>query len=277
MRLVAGRPVTRSHYEAVADVKTGFQVGDRVRIRRHEYTVVGLTSRMVSSGGDPMLFVTLKDAQEVQFLKDNDAIVGDRERLAANPQLNRPGVPGLLSAVEADRFSNHNVNAVLVRVAPGTDARLVADSILRWKHLQAYTRADMEQILVAKLIATSAKQIGLFLVILTVVSTAIVALTVYTMTMSKIKEIAVLKLIGAKNRVIVAMILQQALGLGVIGFVIGKTVATFWAPIFPKYVLLEMSDAGRAFVITMVICTLASILAIRAALRVSPATAIGGG
>jgi len=277
MRLVAGRPVTRSHYEAVADVKTGFQVGDKVRIRRHEYTVVGLTSRMVSSGGDPMLFISLRDAQEVQFLKDNDAIVGDRERLAANPQLNRPGVPGFLSAVEADRFSNHNVNAVLVRVAPGADVRLVADSIVRWKHLQAYTRADMEQILVAKLIATSAKQIGLFLVILTVVSTAIVALTVFTMTMGKIKEIAVLKLIGAKNRVIVAMILQQALGLGVIGFVIGKTVATFWAPIFPKYVLLEMGDAGRAFAITMVICTLASIVAIRAALKVSPATAIGGG
>ena len=143
-------------------------------------------------------------------------------------------MPGLLSAVEADQISNHNVNAVLVRVAPGTDVRLVADNILRWKHLQAYTRADMEQILVAKLIATSAKQIGLFLVILTVVSTAIVALTVYTMTMGKIKEIAVLKLIGAKNRVIVAMILQQALGLGVIGFIVGKTVATLWAPIFPN-------------------------------------------
>ena len=93
MRLVAGRPVARAHYEAVADVKTGFQVGDTVRIRRHEYTVVGLTSRMVSSGGDPMLFIPLKDAQEVQFLKDNDAIVGDRERLAANPQSIAPACP----------------------------------------------------------------------------------------------------------------------------------------------------------------------------------------
>jgi putative ABC transport system permease protein len=26
--LVAGRQITRSHYEAVADVKTGFQLGD---------------------------------------------------------------------------------------------------------------------------------------------------------------------------------------------------------------------------------------------------------
>ncbi len=45
------------------------------RIRRHDYTVVGLTRRMVSSGGDPMVFIPLKDAQEAQFLKDNDAIL----------------------------------------------------------------------------------------------------------------------------------------------------------------------------------------------------------
>jgi len=32
--LVAGRPITRSHYEAIADVKTGFRLGERIRIRR---------------------------------------------------------------------------------------------------------------------------------------------------------------------------------------------------------------------------------------------------
>ena len=69
--LVAGRPLSRTHYEAIADVNSGFELGDRVRIRRHEYTVVGLTRRMVSSSGDPMVFIPLKDAQEAQFLKDN--------------------------------------------------------------------------------------------------------------------------------------------------------------------------------------------------------------
>jgi putative ABC transport system permease protein len=275
--LVAGRPVSRSHYEAVADVKSGFQIGERIRIRRHDYTVVGLTRRMVSSGGDPMIFIPLKDAQEAQFLKDNAAVVNDRNRLAANPQFNRPGVPGLLEAVQADRSANRNVNAVLVRVAEGFEAREVADNIMRWKRLTAYTRADMEEIMVVKLIATSAKQIGMFLAILTIVSTAIVALIIYTMTMGKIKEIAVLKLIGTKNRVIGGMILQQALGLGIIGFVIGKLAATAWAPAFPKYVLLLPEDAVRAFAITLAICTLASLLGIRAAMRVSPASAIGGG
>ena len=274
--LVAGRQITRSHYEAVADVKTGFQLGDTIRIRRHDYRVVGLTRRMVSSGGDPMVFIPLKDAQEAQFLKDNDAILNERARTTANPNLNRPGVPGLLDAILASQNANHNVNAVLVQIAAGTEPEQVASEIRRWKHLQAFTRVQMEEILVAKLIATSARQIGMFLVILAIVSAAIVAFIIYTMTLGKIREIAVLKLIGTRNRTIAGMILQQAMGLGLIGFMVGKTAATVWAPFFPKFVLLEPGDAVRGFIVVMAICAVASTLAIRIALRVDPATAIGG-
>ena len=274
--LVAGRPITRSHYEAIADVRTGLRLNERVRIRRHEYTVVGLTRRMVSSGGDPMIFVPLKDAQEVQFLKDNDALVSERARIAANPAFNRPGVPGLLEAVQASQTNSHTVNAVLLRLAPDADESVVAGQIRRWKHLEAYTRADMEEIVVAKLIATSAKQIFMFLVILSVVSAAIVAFIIYTMTLNKVREIAVLKLIGARNSTIAGMILQQALGLGAIGFIVGRTVAGLWAPIFPKYVLLLPGDAVRGALLVLLICALASVVAIREALRVDPAAAIGG-
>ncbi|MEO8306399.1 MAG: ABC transporter permease [Betaproteobacteria bacterium] len=274
--LVAGRPITRSHYEAIADVKTGLRLDERIRIRRHEYTIVGLTRRMVSSGGDPMIFVPLKDAQEVQFLKDNDALVNERARTAANPAFNRPGVPGLLESVQASQASSHNVNVVLLRLAPSADETVVAGQIRRWKHLEAYTRADMDEILVAKLIATSAKQIFMFLVILSVVSAAIVAFIIYTMTLNKIREIAVLKLIGARNRTIAGMILQQALGLGAIGFIVGRAAAGLWAPIFPKYVLLLPGDAVRGALLVLVICALASVVAIRAALHVDPAAAIGG-
>ena len=223
-----------------------------------------------------MVFIPLKDAQEAQFLKDNDAIVHQRRRTSENPAFNRPGVPGLLDAVIVSQGINPTVNAVLVRLQAGVDPDAVARDIRRWKRLQVYTRAEMEEILQAKLIATSARQIAMFLVILAVVSAAIVAFIIYTMTMGKIREIAVLKLIGTRDRTIAGMILQQAVGLGLIGFVVGKTVATFWAPIFPKYVLLLPGDAARGLAIVVVICVLASGLAIRAALRVDPAEAIGG-
>lgn len=274
--LIAGRPILRSHYEALADIKTGFALGEKVRLRRHDYTVVGLTRRMVSSGGDPMIFIPLKDAQEIQFLKDNDALLNERARTASNPAFNRPNVPGLLEAVQASQVTSHFVNTVLLRLTPDADAAEVASEIRRWKHLQAYTKTQMEEILIARLIATSAKQIFMFLVILAVVSAAIVAFIIYTMTLNKIREIAVLKLIGATNRTISSMILQQALGLGLIGFMVGKLSATLWAPLFPKYVLLIPEDAIRGFFLVMLMCALASIFAIRAALRVDPANAIGG-
>ena len=273
--LVAGRHVVRSHYEAVADVATGLALGEEITLRRHRYRVVGLTQRMVSSSGDPMVFIPLKDAQEAQFLKDNDAIWRQRARTASNPAFNRPGQQQVLDAVNASQASSTSVNAVLVRLAPGADAAAVADTIARAKRFTVFTRAQMQEVLVSKLIATSAKQIGMFLVILAAVSAAIVAFIIYTLTMDKIREIAVLKRIGTRNRTIAWMILQQALALGLIGFAVGKISATFSAPIFPKYVLLLPQDSVAALAAVLAICALASVVAIRIALRIDPAEAIG--
>ena len=274
--LVAGRHITRSHYEAVADVTAGFQLGERIRIRRNLYTIVGLAKRMVSYNGDPMVFIPLKDAQAAQFLKDNDALIQQRRRTVENPVFNRPGIPDLLAAVNASQSTNLFVNAVLVRLKPGTVPEDVAEPMRRWKRLQVFTRTQMESILVDKVIAKSARQIALFLVILAIVSAAIVAFIIYTLTLGKIREIAVLKLIGTRNSTIAGMIMQQSIALGIIGFVVGKITATFWAPIFPKYVLLEPGDALRGFVAVVVICVLASGIAIHMAIKVDPAEAIGG-
>ncbi len=222
-----------------------------------------------------MVFIPLKDAQEAQFLKDNDAIWQSRRRTAANPAFNQPGVPGLLDAVIASQSTNAFVNAILVTLKPGYAPEEVAESIRRWKRLTVYTRTQMEEILVGKLIATSSRQIAMFLVILAIVSAAIVAFIIYSLTMDKIREIAVLKLIGTRNRTIAAMIMQQSLALGVIGFVVGKISATFSAPIFPKYVLLTPADSVAGFFAVLAICILASLVAIRMALKVDPAEAIG--
>src|SRR5690606_3536980 len=97
--LVAGRHMTRGHYEAVADTAAGFKLDEIIEIRRNRYRVVGLTRHTVSSAGDPMIFIPLKDAQEAQFLKDNDAILQQRRRTSENPAFDRPGVPGLLDSI----------------------------------------------------------------------------------------------------------------------------------------------------------------------------------
>jgi putative ABC transport system permease protein len=181
----------------------------------------------------------------------------------------------VLEAVNDSQSSNHQVNAVLLQLKDGFSAEQVAGPIRRWQRYTVYDRTQMDDIVVRKMIATSAKQIGMFLVILAIVSAAIIAFIIYTLTMDKIREIAVLKLLGTRNRTIAAMILQQALVLGVIGFVVGKISATWSAPLFPKYVWLIPQDTAAGFVAIMAICVLSSLVAIRMALKVDPADAIG--
>ncbi len=66
-QIVQGVPITRSRYEAVADIAAGFAVGEQIKLGRNIFTIVGLTRNAVASGGDPVLFITLRDAQKLQF------------------------------------------------------------------------------------------------------------------------------------------------------------------------------------------------------------------
>ncbi|MBK9495806.1 MAG: ABC transporter permease [Xanthomonadales bacterium] len=274
-QLIAGRLPTARRFEAVVDIASDLNLGDTVWLRRQPLTIVGLTRRMVSSGGDPMLFVNLPDAQEAQYRRDPEAVRAQRARTDRLPAL--AGVnEDVRSAIDALQQSTGSVNTVLIRLSPGADAQAVTRAIREGLALGVHDREAMQDILIAKLIATSARQIAMFLVILAIVSAAIVAFIIYTLTLGKLREIAVLKLIGTRNRTIALMILQQALALGLIGFAFGRISAHLWAPYFPKFVLLIPEDSLRALALTLVVCALASALAIRAALTVDPAEAIGG-
>ncbi|MEJ2713316.1 MAG: hypothetical protein P8014_09100 [Acidihalobacter sp.] len=77
-RLVAGRPIERGHYQAVADVKLGLKPGQKLQLGRHEYTIVGLIKGGVDSSGSPLLYLSLPDAQEVFYNLDNEALLLSR-------------------------------------------------------------------------------------------------------------------------------------------------------------------------------------------------------
>lgn len=255
--LTQGRPIINRSKEIIVDTKTGFDLGDKIPLGRNTYTVVGLTHKAVSSGGDPMVYLDLHEAQELQFLFSNEQIRNDRER----------GVPSNVTAM---------VNAFSLTLKPGYDPKTVGDEIHRWKHQQVYTAQEQSDILTKNLIERSARQIGMFTMILLIVSSVIISLIIYTMTISKAKEIAILKLIGASNGIITKMIAQQALLLGSIAFTAGAIFANVSADHFPKTVILIPTDAMKLFLVVILISILASLSGIRWALRIDPATAIGG-
>ncbi len=255
--IVDGRTIARSHYELVADVTTGLTLGERIRLGRNVFAVVGLTRHQVSSGGDPSVYINLLDAQKLQF---------DLAPPAARVQLARG----------TNASSRDTVNAVVARLDPNASADAVAETVRRWKHLAAITQEQQELILTRSLVDRARRQIGLFTSLLLIVSAVIIALIIYTMTMEKLKQIATLKLIGAPDRTIIGMIVQQALALGVIGFAIGATLIVTIKDYFPRRVVLEADNALMLGLIVFVVCLLSSGLGVRAALRVDPATALGG-
>jgi putative ABC transport system permease protein len=256
-RIVEGRSIGRNHFELVADRRTGLIPGDRIYLGRNRFHVVGLTEEQVASGGDPVVYISLLDSQRLQF---------DLAPPAARVQLAR-GTGGA---------SRDTVNAVIARVHPNMPPASVAETVRRWKHLAAMTQIEQETILTQSVVDRARRQIGLFTTILLLVSTVIIALIIYTMTMEKIRQIATLKLIGAPDRTIVGMIVQQALALGFTGFFSGALLILAIKDYFPRRVVLEPDNALTLAGIVFVVCILASGLGVRAALRVDPATALGG-
>ena len=107
------------------------------------------------------------------------------------------------------------------RLAPGADPRAVQERIRRWSNFRAITDEEKNAIITKGMIEKARMQLGLFRVILVVISAVIISLIIYTSTLDKIRVIATLKLIGAPNSVIAGMILQQSLMMGGIAYAAG--------------------------------------------------------
>lgn len=255
--ITIGRMIGKSHFEMVVDRGSGLSLGDRITLGRTTFSVVGLTANQVASSGDPVAFITLLDAQKLQF---------DLSPSATRVQVAR----GSSSA------SRDTVNAVVARIAPEANAAAVAEQARRWRHLAAMTQAEQESILTQSLVDRARRQIGMFTSILLLVSAVIIALIIYTMTMEKLRQIAMLKLIGAPDRTIVAMIVQQALALGLTGFMFGTLLIANIKDFFPRRVVLEPDNVLALGGVVFLVCLLASGLGVRAALKADPATALGG-
>ena len=255
--IAEGRGIGTSHFELVADRKTGLVLGDTIRLGRNRFTVVGLVEGAMNSGGDPAVYMTLDDAMVLQ----TELAPADQRVQAAR------GAGAVKSA---------SVAAVIVRITPGADVDLLTATLRQWKHLAALSQIEQENILLASVVDKARRQIGLFLGILLAVSAVVIALIIYTMTMEKLKQIATLKLIGAPDRTIIGLIVQQSLILGTAGWGIGLILILLVKDVFPRRVVLEPFNVAVLAGIIVVVCLAASGLGVRAALKVDPATALGG-
>ena len=242
------------------------------------YDVVGLTRGMVGTGGDGLAFFTVSDAMAVQFDLPGEATRLERaSRLARLVNLDLGRVMPLLSERVVGPVSGlpalgpPQVSAVLVTLQHGVQpdrgrghARNVArcDGLFERKRRSTccsrgwWTGRGGSWDCSARL--------------LIIISTIIMALILYTLTLDKIHDIALLKLIGARNSVIIGLIVQQALLMGTLGYGLAWWLGQYAFPRFPRLVLIERPDLAMLAGIVLAISVLASLLGIWKAMGVEP-------
>ncbi len=275
--IAAGRCLTQAHYQIVADKTSGLQVGDELKLGKNFFTVKGLTKGMTSPSGDSMVFMTLADAQAVQFDMSPESIRIERiarmNRLfnidlgQTQPQMSeRAGGPN--SGIPA--LGTFMISSVLVGVKHGYNIKAVAKQIEAWPDVSVYTEDGQKQLLLRGIVERARRQLGLFRKLLIIVSAIIMALILYTLTLDKLHDIAMLKLIGARNSVILGLIMQQAVLLGMIGYCIAYVLGQWIFPYFPRRVVLVRGDLYSLAIIVLVISILASLLGIWRAIHADP-------
>ena len=163
---------------------------------------------------------------------------------------------------------------MIAKVSPYVPIKEVAAALSRWKHVTTLTQEQQETLLSKFVIEKARNQQRLIMILLIIVSAVIIALIVYTLTMDKVRSIATLKFIGAPDRTIVGLIVQQALSMGIFGYCMGLALVLIFLPYFPRRLVLDPTSVAIVFGITVGVCLAASTMGIRLALKVDPAEAL---
>ncbi|MEM9761241.1 MAG: ABC transporter permease [Pseudomonadota bacterium] len=253
LHLAEGRTLAQGRHEVVADESLGFEIGDRIQLARDHYEVVGLTRGMISGMGDGLLFVTVNDALDIARRKANEEILLARE------------ATGLEQV-----FADSKISAILVDVAPGADDAALREAVLSWGDANILSSAEQNDLFLNQRLWRLRVQVLAFTAVLMVVMTIVVSLIVYTMTLEKLHQISLLKLIGARNRLIFGMIIQQAVIIGMGGYVVGVALAHVIFPFFPRRVVLDPSDMGLMLIVVLLVGLLAAQLGIARAMKAKP-------
>jgi putative ABC transport system permease protein len=257
-----GRRLQAGRGEVVLDRSLGFSTGERVRLGRDDFHVVGIADRFISSMGDGMIALSLADARALQAERPT-AEVQD-----GNYRRTREAAAVPVAAMPPATSSAAMATAVLVDLVPGADAATVARRITSWGDVNVVPHAAQEAYLLEGRLGRLRAQILTFTVLLFLITALVVTLIIYTLTMEKLHTIAMLKLLGARDNVILGLILQQALAIGVAGWVFAQAFGLVLFPLFPREVVLAPGDRAAYAAVLLVICVAASALGIQRAMRV---------
>jgi putative ABC transport system permease protein len=218
-----------------------FSVGEQREILGRRFRIVGTTAEAASFTTTPIVFMDYRNAQELQ------------EQLGGN------------------------TTYVLVRLAPGADARAVQSELRRrLPYNDVLTREEWA--LQSRNYWVKSTGLGMsmgvtvFLGIL--VGIVIVAQTLYTSAVEHIKEFGTVKAIGGSNLAIYRILGEQALVAAVIGFALGACISYLVRPLMAAIhlnVLLSPGFSAVVFAGTVLMCLGAALFSFRRVAGIDPA------
>lgn len=171
---------------------------------------------------------------------------------------------------------------LLVRLARGADPAAVRQAIQdRLTHVDVLTTGQFaRQQAIYWMFETGAGVSVLIAALLgLVVGVVVVAQTIYASTMDHLREYGTLKAMGASNRYLYGVILRQAVISAAIGYTVGMGISLVVATVSQQTttaILLPGWILAALFVLTLLMCSLASIVSINKVTRLDPAMIFKG-
>jgi putative ABC transport system permease protein len=187
-----------------------------------------------------------------------------------------------LAFITSDDFAAQRgptIAYVLVGAGPGVPAGVLAERVARAlpeETVQTRQRfADEEAALVKDM---SADIMQLMALISFLIGLAVISLTLFTLTLSKLREHAIVKALGAPNRRLVTLVLHQAAWLVAMAVSLATVLAVGLGRLIGEVnpaitVAVEPSQVLRVAVATMVVGVLGAVLPLRRVTTVDPASA----
>ncbi len=281
--LVAGRELGQAHGEAIADLSLGVAIGESLQLANEVYLVVGLTTGVRTTGGDPALFLTVSDSLLIARQVPPAAAMLERERAlsrlrASDLGRSSPHLEDLIVDPRVARpvVADPAVSAILVDLQSEADRERVRKVLEAWSDVSVFSFEEEKTLLLQGVIKKARVQLGVFSLILTLTAAVLVAMVIYNMAVDKTHDIAVLKLMGTPTRRLALMVLQQSWLLGFSSYAVSLLIATWTFPLFARRTVLTDEILYIAPILVLIVTTLGSVFGVVHALRVDVGRVLEG-
>lgn len=221
-------------------------VGDTLEINDKRAIVVGIARATATFGSQPIIYTT--------FTRAKNYSLGERK---------------LLSYILVKAKDNEPIEAVARRITEKTG-------------LLAYTAQQFKDVSLRYFIKTSSilTNFGFMVLVGFIVGAAVTGQIFYNFTLENLRYFAVFKAMGTPDRVLLKMILLQAMVVGFVGFGIGAGISALFAAFTHGGSGITMTLSWQLLlgsgIAIFVICLLAAFFSVRKVFRLEPAIVFKG-